>query len=254
MRRRDFLKAAGLAAVSLPLALPAAAFAETAAEGTFARPATVLSAGRWAMVIDTRKMASPAMQRKVITACHAWHNVPSFTGPQEVKWLWGAAYAAAFPEQALDPPPEALASRSFLLLCNHCENPPCVRVCPTGATFKRDDGIVVMDYHRCIGCRSCMAGCPYGARSFNFTDPRPGVPSPNLEYPMRASGVVEKCTFCAERLQRGALPLCVEASEGGILFGDLLDAASPVRKALEAGLALRRKPGLGTGPGVYYIL
>jgi molybdopterin-containing oxidoreductase family iron-sulfur binding subunit len=206
------------------------------------------------MVIGTRKMASADAREKVIAACHAWHNVPSLTGPQEVKWLWSAPYGAAFPEQAPDPPSGPLARRSFLLLCNHCENPPCVRVCPTGATFKRGDGIVAMDYHRCIGCRSCMSGCPYGARSFNFTDPQPHVVAPNLEYPLRASGVVEKCTFCAERLDKGELPLCAEASNGGILFGDLADANSSVRRALEKGIAMRRKPGLGTGPGVYYLV
>ena len=253
MRRRDFLKTAGLAAASLTLVSPAKALGENAA-GSFAPSGAALSAKRWAMVIDTRKMASTALQAKVIAACHAWHNVPSPTGPQEVKWLWADAYEAAFPEQALDLPPKTLAQRSFLLLCNHCENPPCVRVCPTGATFKREDGIVAMDYHRCIGCRSCMSGCPYGARSFNFTDPQPFVAKPNLEYPMRTRGVVEKCTFCMERLGRGKLPLCVEASGGGILFGDLADTGSPARKALEGGIAIRRKPSLGTGPGVYYIL
>ncbi|SBW10070.1 conserved exported hypothetical protein [uncultured delta proteobacterium] len=253
MKRRDFLKTAGLAAASLTLAAPAAALASSVS-GSFARSEGSLAAKRWAMVIDTRKMASPAAQQRVITACHAWHNVPSLTGPQEVKWLWSAAYDAAFPEQALDLPPKTLAQRPFLLLCNHCENPPCVRVCPTGATFKREDGIVGMDYHRCIGCRSCMSGCPYGARSFNFTDPQPYVKEPNLEFPMRTSGVVEKCTFCVELLNKGKQPLCAAASDGGILFGDLADANSPVRKALEKGIAIRRKPSLGTGPGVYYIL
>jgi molybdopterin-containing oxidoreductase family iron-sulfur binding subunit len=253
MKRRDFLKTAGLAAASLSLAAPAAALAADA-PGSFARSEAALAAKRWAMVINTRKMASATAQKRVIAACHAWHNIPALTGPQEVKWLWSAAYAEAFPEQSLDLPPQILAKRSFLLLCNHCENPPCVRVCPTGATFKREDGIVAMDYHRCIGCRSCMSGCPYGARSFNFTDPRPHVASPNLEYPSRARGVVEKCTFCVERLDKGNLPLCVEASRGGIMFGDLADSDSPVRKALEKRIAIRRKPDLGTGPGVYYLL
>ncbi len=180
--------------------------------------------------------------------------MPAFTGPQEVKWIWTDTFDAAFPEQAMDLPADTLAKRPFLLLCNHCENPPCVRVCPTRATFKREDGIVVMDYHRCIGCRSCMSGCPYGARSFNFTDPQPFVDSPNMKYPMRTRGVVEKCSFCVERLSKGKKPLCVEAANAAFLFGDLTDALSPVRKALENNIAVRRKPSLGTGPGVYYIL
>lgn len=253
MKRREFLKTAGLAAASMSLVSPVCALAEST-PGSYETPGSNRTAKRWGMVVDTRKMASPALQQKVIAACHDWHNVPAFGGPKEVKWIWSDSYDAAFPEQAMDLPPGSLARRPFLLLCNHCENPPCVRVCPTKATFKRPDGVVVMDYHRCIGCRSCMSGCPYGARSFNFTDPQRFVAKPNLEYPMRMRGVVEKCTFCVERLAKGLLPLCVEASEGGILFGDLADEHSPVRKALENTIAIRRKPALGTGPGVYYIL
>lgn len=253
--RRDFLKAAGLCAAGLGLAWPdlTKAGARTA-ESAMIRSPKELTAKRWAMVIDTRIMASPRLQRKVIAACHTYHNVPSLSGPQEVKWLWTDGYEATFTEDASNFPANAVRERAYLMLCNHCENPPCVRVCPTQATFRREDGIVVMDYHRCIGCRFCMAGCPYGARSFNFRDPQPFVARPNQEFPMRMRGVVEKCTFCSELLSKGQLPLCVEASEGGILFGDLLDEGSPVRKALAENVAIRRKPSLGTNPGVYYIL
>ena len=122
------------------------------------------------------------------------------------------------------------------------------------ATFKREDGIVVMDPHRCIGCRFCMAGCPFGARSFNFRDPQPYVKDVNPEFPMRTRGVVEKCTFCTERLAQGKLPACVEASEGAMIFGDLNDPGSPVRQALSENFTIRRKPTLGTQPGVYYII
>jgi molybdopterin-containing oxidoreductase family iron-sulfur binding subunit len=99
-----------------------------------------------------------------------------------------------------------------------------------------------------------MAGCPYGARSFNFVDPQAFVKEPNPRFPMRMRGVVEKCTFCSERLAKGDPPYCVEASEGGMLFGDLSDPASAVRKTLEQAITVRRKPSLGTQPGVYYIL
>ncbi len=95
------------------------------------------------------------------------------------------------------------------VFCNHCENPPCVRVCPTKATFQRADGIVMMDYHRCIGCRLCMAACPYGARSMNYRDPRPFIAKINPDFPTRTKGVVEKCNFCEERLAKGMLPACV---------------------------------------------
>ena len=119
---------------------------------------------------------------------------------------------------------------------------------------RREDGIVVMDPHRCIGCRFCMAGCPFGARSFNFRDPQPYVKDVNPEFPMRTRGVVEKCTFCTERLAQGKLPACVEASEGAMIFGDLNDPGSPVRQALSENFTIRRKPTLGTQPGVYYII
>ena len=109
--------------------------------------------------------------------------------------------------------------KKFLLLCNHCSNPPCCRVCPTGATWQREDGIVMMDRHRCIGCRFCMAGCPYGSGVSTGEIPRkapkalnPDFPT-NPEFPTRSKGVVEKCTFCAERLAKGLLPACVEAAD-----------------------------------------
>jgi molybdopterin-containing oxidoreductase family iron-sulfur binding subunit len=152
---------------------------------------------------------------------------------------------------------EEVEHRPYLVLCNHCQNPPCVRACPTKATFKRDsDGVVMMDMHRCIGCRFCMAACPYGSRSFNFKDPRLGLNEKeiNLAFPRRMKGVVEKCNFCVERLALGQKPACVEASGGALLFGDLTDPDSEVRHALRENFTIRRKPSLGTEPCVYYIV
>jgi molybdopterin-containing oxidoreductase family iron-sulfur binding subunit len=127
-------------------------------------------------------------------------------------------------------------------------------VCPTKATFQREDGIVMMDMHRCIGCRFCMAGCPFGARSFNWKDPRPYVKENYPGYPTREIGVVEKCTFCAERLAQGLQPACVEASGGAMVFGDLEDEKSEVREYLRKYFTIRRKAHLGTNPQVYYIV
>jgi len=119
----------------------------------------------------------------------------------------------------------------------------------------------MMDMHRCIGCRYCMAACPYGARSFNFQDPRPFIKTdaegkfPNMAFPTRERGVVEKCNFCYERLAEGKMPACVEACKcGALCFGDLEDPKSNVRKILEANRTVRRKPELGTDPNVYYII
>src|SRR4030043_1550809 len=149
-----------------------------------------------------------------------------------------------------------MKEKPMLVLCNHCDNPPCVRVCPTQATFKRaEDGIVMMDYHRCIGCRFCIAGCPYGARSMNYRDPRPFIKKLNPEFPTRTKGVVEKCNFCEERLGKGMMPACVEACpEKALVFGDLEDPRSEVRQLLSSRFAIRRKSELGTGPQIYYLV
>lgn len=270
--RRDFLKVAGLSAAglsavalgsaSLAHAVAASASAPVVPEGTI--PAvqgsyivspTQLTAKRWAMVIDTRRFTSKDVLGKIVNACHSVHNVPNVPSEMHaVKWIWDDTFAHGFPDDPNPYLPDAVTHGSFPLLCNHCSNPPCVRVCPTGATFKQEDGIVVMDPHRCIGCRFCMAGCPYGSRSFNFRDPQPFIADVNPAYPPRTRGVVEKCTFCPERLAAGKLPACVEASDGAILFGDLNDPESTVRKALAQNFTVRRKPTLGTEPGVYYII
>ena len=257
--RRDFLKVAGLSAFALGTLGLAGTRAAQAADkpvvtGTYDQPSSQLGAKRWAMVIDTRKFTSQQDFQRVIDACHREHNVPHIEGKQEVKWLWTDKYPHVFPDDLNAYLPKKFMDGDFLLLCNHCENPPCVRVCPTGATFRNEEGLVVMDPHRCIGCRFCMAGCPYGARSFNFRDPQKFVQDVNPDYPMRTRGVVEKCTFCPERLAQGKLPACVEASQGAMLFGDLNDPDSPVRKALAEHYTIRRKPTLGTQPGVYYII
>ncbi len=269
--RRQFLKVASLSFLGLATSNVLGSVAKAAEAATDSAPATgtfrsgknALHAKQWGMVIDTRVFAEkPELYEAVITACHGYHNVPkiyadkekTIPSKQEVKWIWTDGYKQTFTDQADNYPAQAIFERKYLMLCNHCQNPACVRVCPTGATFRRSDGVVVMDYHRCIGCRYCMAGCPFGARSFNFMDPRPAIAETNPTFPTRMRGVVEKCTFCSERLAVGQMPLCVEASEGGIAFGDLADKDSSVRKLLAENFTLRRKPTLGTEPSVYYIL
>ncbi len=257
--RRKFLKIAGLSSFALGSGLTAALSAKDALAktiGSYEKNATGLNAKRWAMVIDTRKLTDVKLMEKIAGVCHAEHNVPVTGGTKEIKWIWNDSYGHTFPDDANAMIPDKVKEQKFLLLCNHCSNPPCVRVCPTGATYQMPDGIVAMDYHRCIGCRFCMTGCPYGARSFNFSDPRAVLKAPysNPRYPTRMLGVVEKCTFCTERLAIGKLPACVEASEGAILFGDLEDSSSDVRKALAENFHIRRKPTYGTDPGVYYLI
>lgn len=213
---------------------------------------------RWAIVINIQKlMSNPDIMDKCINACNHVHNVPKADGSkQEVKWIWKEEFHYAFLEQDNMQIPENLAKHPVLLMCNHCDNPPCVSVCPTQATWKREeDGIIMMDWHRCIGCRYCMAACPYGSRSFNYKDPRQNLETLNSEFPSRMKGVVEKCTFCDERIAKGKMPACVEACcDKEIVFGDLNDPKSELREVLSKTYSIRRKPELGTQPEIYYIV
>ncbi len=211
-----------------------------------------------AMAVDLRKFAAnPALMNKCVAVCDKIHNVPKIPDKKrEVKWIWKETFSKAFVERENELLPESVKKAPVLLLCNHCDHPPCVKVCPTKATWKREeDGVVMMDWHRCIGCRYCMAACPYGSRSFNWMDPRPYVENINSDFPTRTKGVVEKCDFCEERLAVGKLPACVEACENDeLIFGDLNDPKSKIRQTLSRRFSIRRKPELGTGPEVYYLL
>jgi len=148
--------------------------------------------------------------------------------------------------------------------CFHCDNPPCVKVCPVGATYKRTDGIVLIDNERCIGCRFCMAACPYSARVFNW-----GVPpnensdisySPETSVPSKI-GTVAKCDFCPDMLRKGKLPHCVPACPNGVIYfgNELDDTVTNGEETVRLSTILKEKAGyrymeeLGTKPRVYYL-
>ena len=216
---------------------------------------------QYGMVIDTRKfMEKPELMKKAIDACITAHNIPQFPPElkkDEIKWIWEEPYENAFPDESNYHISKAFEESEFLVLCNHCLHPPCVRVCPTKATFKmKETGIVTMDFHRCIGCRFCMSACPYGSRSFNWQDPRPYIKTLNNNFPTRMRGVVEKCSFCEERLSKGLEPACVEACKesGALVFGDINDEKSEIRQVLEKEFTIQRKPSAGTKPSVFYIV
>ena len=258
--RRNFLKIAGVSAVGISAKPVLDAFATADEHADTATPETAsdkkaLTGKRWALVINTHKLKTPKAIEPIIEACDKLHNIPKLVNKQhEIKWIWEEKFKHAFPGKEDKYLPKHVQDNPFLVLCNHCENPPCVRACPTKATFQRDDGIVLMDFHRCIGCRFCMAACPYGSRSFNFRDPRPFIIEQNPGFPTRSKGVVEKCNFCAERLAVGKQPACVEASGGALVFGDVDAPDSEVMKVLNENFTIRRKQGLGTGPMVFYIV
>jgi len=275
-KRRKFLKMAGasvIAGIGAPAIVkltsttavasggggheapaPAAAHGDSGGHG-----AEDASGVRLGMVIDMRKFyANQDMLDEAIAACIKAHNIPEIPSKKsEIKWIWKTGYGNAFPEHSHAHRSETLNNSSFPVLCNHCDNPSCVKACPTKATFVNEtNGIVAMDFHRCIGCRFCMAACPYGARSFNWQDPRPFVKAYNADFPTRMRGVVEKCNFCGERLALGLEPACVEACKGtgAMVFGDLNDPHSEIRKVLDKEFTIQRKPSAGTVPSVFYIV
>lgn len=252
MDRRNFLKAAGIGAVSLIVKPAIDVFADIQIPEE-----APLIGRRWAMVIDLKKCQREKGCTDCIDACHATHNVPDFKNPKdEIKWIWKDTFEGAFHEVEHPYLEERIKHGPSLVMCNHCDNPPCVRVCPTQATWRREqDGIVMMDWHRCIGCRYCIVACPYGARSFNWRDPRPALKKIDPDFPTRTRGVVEKCTFCEERLAKGLMPSCTEACKAGALvFGDVENPRSKVRQLLSRHFTILRKPALGTQPQVYYIV
>jgi len=158
-------------------------------------------------------------------------------------------------------PPEVPQEDSFYMpvACQQCRNPPCVRVCPVEATWQEPDGIVVIDYDWCIGCRCCMSACPYGARHFNWGTPT--IPAEELNPDMhvlgnrpRPKGVVEKCTFCIHRVRKGRYPACVEICPvGARKFGNLLDENSEIRVLMREKRVFVLKEDLNTQPKFYYF-
>ena len=144
--------------------------------------------------------------------------------------------------------------------CNHCENAPCTKACPTKATWREPDGIVVVDYNWCIGCRYCQAACPYYGRRFNWGAPEIPKEEINtrqhyLSNRIRPKGKMEKCTFCLQRTRQGRLPACVEACPTGArVFGNLLDPDSEIRWVLANKKVFRWKEELGTEPKFWYFI
>jgi dimethyl sulfoxide reductase iron-sulfur subunit len=145
------------------------------------------------------------------------------------------------------------------LQCMHCENPPCVKSCPVGATWKRDDGIVMQDPDKCIGCRTCMAACPYHVKVFNWREPDTliDLDGEHLGYfavAQRPRHVAEKCTLCVERVDAGLLPACVAACPANVrTFGDLNDPGSEVSRLIRERHGFQLKPEFGTDPNIWYL-
>ncbi len=183
---------------------------------------------RWAMVIDLRRCIGCMA---CVCADKAEYDVPLGVWRTVVK----VKDTGHFPN----------TKRHFMpRLCNHCDNPPCVRNCPTEATYKHEDGFVLQRYERCIACRTCIAACPYNARHV----------LPKNRDRVRIGGVVDKCTFCNHRVENGQVPACVQTCLGrSRIFGDLNDPNSEVSRLVARHKTVVLKPDKGTRPQVYYI-
>jgi tetrathionate reductase subunit B len=216
MRRRSFLRLFSLAGVSAAMLEATEVLAAMPGHGP-----------GYAMVIDLRRCVGC---QSCTVSCGVENAVPL------------GEFRTSVNEYAMGATPEDGRSSALAVvprLCNHCEKPACVPVCPVGATFRREDGLVLIDATKCIGCGFCVQACPYGARFLN-----------------RATHTADKCTFCAHRLAAGLLPACVENCVGGArIFGDMRDARSPIRRILH-GYKLKVAtlyPEKNTQPSVFYI-
>lgn len=206
---------------------------------------------RWAMVVDQAKCTGCG---HCVLACKANNDINP-----DMAW-----------SRIVEGPPVGDQPTFLPVQCMHCKDAPCVNICPVKATYHRPDGIVMMNYERCIGCRYCEMACPYGARAFNweaFEERNPAVPEwGQPDVARRPRGVVEKCSFCYQRidlgLERGltpgvdpeATPACVGAcAYGARVFGDLNDPESPVSKVLAGHHSFRLREELGTEPRIYYL-
>lgn len=201
----------------------------------------------WGMVIDVNKCDTGCTA--CVDACRVENNIPDFNDPElDIHWI----RKLNFRQKGV----EGAKVRSMPAMCFHCEHPPCAHVCPVAATFVRKDGIVLVDKHRCIGCRYCMIACPYKARSFvsKHVEPKPGD---NPDVPVRMHGVVEKCTLCVHRIDSGLLPSCVVAcskeGNGAMVFGDFGDPNSEISKLVRTSKASQIRPDLGCNPRIFYL-
>jgi Fe-S-cluster-containing dehydrogenase component len=262
MKRRDFLKIVALggvvvAAGALVNGQALGQVFSMTKESKEAAPVRVQKK-RFGMVIDAGACIGC---RQCQYACKMENNVPDSISPP-----WVEVFEMDLNEPASEissvPPSESRTKYTdspkpgkwyLSAMCYHCEDPPCVKVCPVGATTLGEDGIVEMDYKKCIGCRNCMAACPYNARRFNWGEPVLSNPV-NPLVPVREKGVVEKCTFCVHRTRNGQLPRCVEVCPvGARRFGDLNDPNSPPSLILASQPSFRLIEEMSTRPKVYYV-
>lgn len=240
--RRGFLgvAAAGLVGAMIAPGIHLMEIAQAASPDALPLSPGASSKVRWGMLIDSSKCASGCTD--CVTACNTENGLSGGHLPTDAQWIRKIELREI----------RSGKTQSLPMLCQHCAAPPCVDVCPTGASFKRADGIVLVDKHICIGCRYCMMACPYKARSFVHspqTEQKPDVP--------RGMGTVESCTLCVHKVDRGELPACVSAcSKAGheaMVFGDLNNPESDIAKRVAKYPTRQIRENLNLDTGVHYL-
>ncbi|MDI6751524.1 MAG: 4Fe-4S dicluster domain-containing protein [bacterium] len=242
MNRREFLKKGGALLVGSVCAYNSPSLLATACELSKKGKKSNL---KWGMVIDLNRCLQDCDE--CIKACRKENNITLHGDKKrDVHLIRKVRLKREYPVNS--------GEKSVLLLCNHCDNPPCAQACPVQATYKRDDGIVIVDHHRCIGCRYCMISCPYNARYFNY---RENSKWSNKNHPKSAHGVPESCDFCNHLLRQGKKLACVASCERigikAITFGNLNDPDSEISRLIANNTVKAIREDLGTKPKVYYI-
>lgn len=247
-KRRAFLGAA--TGVTAAVVAPGVILKTVAQAAPRAEPVT--DAVRWGMLIDTSRCADGC--DACVSACDKENGLDLQQKPEGLDEATWARQKSVWIRKVKLQDNQTGQVTNLPMMCQHCEHPPCVDVCPTGASFKRADGIVMVDRHTCIGCRYCMMACPYKARSFIHQ-----VVEVKLTRVPRGKGCVESCNLCVHRLDHGDISTaCADAcaAEGhkAILFGDLKDPESPVSQALRALPSRQIREDLQLNTGVRYTV
>lgn len=204
---------------------------------------------RYGMAIDTKRCVSC---NRCAMVCIVEHNLPN-----RVLWNRAVTEGGDYFRTPGGTYPAELSMKFYTVACQHCDNPPCEEACPTGATVKREDGIVTVDWEACIGCKSCIAACPYdGVRTLVEGEPQYHLDfqAGDAAVPQHVGNAVEKCTFCVERIDRGERPACVDVCFAHArYFGDLDNPNSEVSKVLQEREYDQLLQDQGTGPNVYFL-
>ncbi len=238
LNRREFIKSTTATTVGVATIASGITLTTFAAKPKETDPVT--NEKRWGMLIDTNKLTETDID-DMVDACQeeqGWGSETHSTGYQKPGWI----KKVKVKDKATD------RISNLALMCQHCEEPPCVDVCPTNASMKREDGIVLVDRHLCIGCRYCMMACPYDSRSFvheELTDQKEHMP--------RGKGTVEACTLCVHKVDKGEQPACVEAVDSdAVIFGDLYDSSSKISQTLKKVQSTQIRADLNLNTGVRY--